>query len=89
MQFNLVHISVGDLLREQVQQGTAEGKRAKDFMDKGLLVPDEVSRPRGRVCGPVHTLCVGSSAPCAQAVRCFLMKLMLSSEQRHTIVSWT
>eukprot|EP00882_Tetradesmus_deserticola_P006169 GHRQ01006494.1.p1 GENE.GHRQ01006494.1~~GHRQ01006494.1.p1 ORF type:complete len:272 (+),score=128.50 GHRQ01006494.1:329-1144(+) len=40
--YNLVHISVGDLLREQVQQGTAAGKKAKDFMDKGVLVPDDV-----------------------------------------------
>ncbi|WIA16468.1 hypothetical protein OEZ85_013152 [Tetradesmus obliquus] len=40
--FNLVHISVGDLLREQVQQGTPAGKKAKDFMDQGVLVPDEV-----------------------------------------------
>ncbi len=37
-QYNLVHISVGDLLREQVKQGTPAGKKAKDFMDRGVLV---------------------------------------------------
>jgi adenylate kinase len=37
-----VHISAGDLLREQVALGTPEGKRAKEFMDAGALVPDEV-----------------------------------------------
>jgi adenylate kinase len=41
-QYNLVHISAGDLLREQVALGTPAGKRAKDFMDRGVLVPDDV-----------------------------------------------
>lgn len=41
-QYGFCHISVGDLLREQVAKGTPAGKKAKDFMDKGLLVPDEV-----------------------------------------------
>lgn len=40
--YGLVHISVGDLLRDEVKNGTAAGTKAKDFMDKGLLVPDEV-----------------------------------------------
>lgn len=40
--FGLVHISVGDLLREQVALGTAAGKKAQDYMNKGVLVPDEV-----------------------------------------------
>jgi hypothetical protein len=37
-QYNLVHISVGDLLRDQVKMGTPAGKKAKDFMDRGVLV---------------------------------------------------
>lgn len=41
-QYDLVHISVGDLLRDEVKRGSAEGVRAKDFMDQGLLVPNEV-----------------------------------------------
>ena len=41
-QYNLVHISVGDILRDEVKNGTPAGKRAKDFMDRGVLVPDEV-----------------------------------------------
>jgi len=40
--YNLVHISVGDLLRDEVKNGTPAGKKAKEFMDKGVLVPDEV-----------------------------------------------
>ena len=42
MQYGLVHISVGDLLREQVAAGTGPGQTAKQYMDSGNLVPDEV-----------------------------------------------
>lgn len=38
----LRHLSSGDLLREAVKEGTAAGKLAKGYMDKGNLVPDEV-----------------------------------------------
>lgn len=34
------HISTGDLLRAAVREGTELGRRAKDFMDQGALVPD-------------------------------------------------
>ena len=36
------HISTGDLLRQNVAEGSDLGKKAKDFMNKGLLVPDEL-----------------------------------------------
>jgi len=39
---NLAHISTGDILRQNVKEGTALGKEAKDFMERGLLVPDEL-----------------------------------------------
>ena len=38
----VVHISTGDLLRENVRAGTETGKKAKGFMDAGKLVPDEI-----------------------------------------------
>lgn len=38
----LAHISTGDLLRQNVAKETDLGKKAKSFMDKGLLVPDEL-----------------------------------------------
>lgn len=38
----LPHISTGDLLRQNVSEGTSLGKEAKDFMNKGALVPDEL-----------------------------------------------
>lgn len=40
--FNIVQISTGDILRENVRMGTALGTNAKSFMEKGLLVPDDV-----------------------------------------------
>ncbi|MBC3784857.1 adenylate kinase [Spirosoma utsteinense] len=40
--YNLIHLSTGDLLRSQIAAGTELGLRAKQLMDQGLLVPDEV-----------------------------------------------
>ncbi len=37
---HLAHISTGDLLREAVKEQTSLGKKAKEFMDAGKLVPD-------------------------------------------------
>ena len=36
------HISTGDMLREHVKGGTPLGQRAQGYMDKGLLVPDDL-----------------------------------------------
>lgn len=38
----VVHVSTGDLLRENVRGGTEVGKKAKEFMDQGKLVPDDI-----------------------------------------------
>lgn len=40
--FNIPHISTGDIFRKNVKEGTELGKKAKAYMDKGELVPDEV-----------------------------------------------
>jgi adenylate kinase len=40
--YSLDHISTGEILREAIKQGTDLGLKAKSFMDKGELVPDEV-----------------------------------------------
>jgi len=41
-ELNIPHISTGDILRENVREGTPLGKKAKSYMDKGALVPDEL-----------------------------------------------
>lgn len=41
-QYQLIHISTGDLLRAEIAEGTALGLEAKKLMDAGLLVPDAV-----------------------------------------------
>lgn len=39
---NLTHLSTGDILREEVDKGTPLGERAKEYMDRGDLVPDDL-----------------------------------------------
>lgn len=39
--FGFVHISTGDILREEIKNGTALGRLAEEFMRDGRLVPDE------------------------------------------------
>ncbi|XP_050403128.1 GTP:AMP phosphotransferase AK3, mitochondrial [Patella vulgata] len=40
--FGMKHLSSGDILRKQILDGTAAGSTAKQFIDKGQLVPDNV-----------------------------------------------
>lgn len=40
--YSIPHISTGDIFRYNIKEGTELGKKAKSYMDKGLLVPDEV-----------------------------------------------
>lgn len=37
------HVATGDLFREAVKRGDELGKQAKSYMEKGLLVPDEIT----------------------------------------------
>ena len=41
--YGIPHISTGDIFRANVKQGTELGKKAKFYMDQGLLVPDELT----------------------------------------------
>ena len=40
--YGIPHISTGDIFRANIKGGTALGKKAKEFMDAGKLVPDEL-----------------------------------------------
>jgi len=42
-QFGIPHISTGDAFRLAMKQGTPLGQKAKEYVDQGLLVPDEVT----------------------------------------------
>ena len=40
--YSIAHIATGDMLRENISNGTELGKTAKSYMDKGQLVPDSL-----------------------------------------------
>lgn len=40
--YGIPHISTGDIFRANIKNGTELGAKAKEYMDKGLLVPDEL-----------------------------------------------
>ncbi len=41
--YKIPHISTGDIFRSNIKNGTELGKKAKGYMDQGLLVPDELT----------------------------------------------
>lgn len=41
--YRIAHISTGDIFRQSIKDQTPLGKKAKEYMDNGLLVPDELT----------------------------------------------
>lgn len=41
--YQIPHISTGDIFRKNIKEGTELGKKAKGYMDQGLLVPDSLT----------------------------------------------
>ena len=41
--YQVPHISTGDIFRANIKNGTELGKKSKEYMDQGLLVPDELT----------------------------------------------
>jgi adenylate kinase len=42
-ELKLAHIATGDMFRDAQKKGTALGMKAKEYMEKGMLVPDEIT----------------------------------------------
>lgn len=42
MQYGLVHVAAGDLLRAEIASGSENGRCAREYMEQGQLVPDEI-----------------------------------------------
>ena len=40
--YGIPHISTGDIFREEIAKGSELGRKVKEYVDKGLLVPDEI-----------------------------------------------
>ncbi len=40
--YDLMHLSTGEMLREEMEKKTPLGKKISEFIDKGLLVPDDI-----------------------------------------------
>ena len=41
--YHIPHVSTGDIFRANIKSGTELGKKAKSYMDQGLLAPDDVT----------------------------------------------
>ena len=41
--YGIPHVSTGDIFRANIKNGTELGREAKQYMDQGLLVPDELT----------------------------------------------
>ncbi len=65
----LLHLSTGDILRDEVARGTDLGKQAKEYMDRGDLVPDDliIGMIRGRIEGADGFILDGFPRTVAQA----------------------
>jgi adenylate kinase len=40
--FGIPHVSTGDMIREEIKRGSELGRKLKEYVDRGLLVPDEI-----------------------------------------------
>lgn len=77
----LLHLSTGDILRDEVARGTALGRKAKEYMDRGDLVPDGlmINIVRGRVGGGTGFILDGfpRTVPQAEALTALLSDLQV------------
>ncbi|HLV01505.1 MAG TPA: adenylate kinase [Acidobacteriota bacterium] len=58
-EFDLIHISTGDILRKEVREGTELGDKVREIMNAGELVPDELVGEIVRTCLQKHSTAPG------------------------------
>ena len=88
--FQLVHLSSGDLLRGHIDKQTSVGIEAKQFIDQGLLVPDQtILQVVLKELEQHHHYWMVFHAPSPRPPPCFLMSLhmLLSTSMSHLIPS--
>lgn len=80
--YQIPHISTGDIFRFNIKEGTELGRKAKEYMDQGLLVPDELTigmlmdRIKKEDCKPGYVLDgFPRNIPQAESLRNALTKL--------------
>ncbi|WP_124066974.1 adenylate kinase [Clostridium sp. E02] len=81
-EYQIPHISTGDIFRFNIKKGTELGRKAKEYMDQGLLVPDELTigmlmdRIKKEDCKPGYVLDgFPRNIPQAESLRNALIKL--------------
>lgn len=80
--YQIPHISTGDIFRFNIKKGTELGRKAKEYMDQGVLVPDELTigmlmdRIKKEDCNPGYVLDgFPRNIPQAESLRHALTKL--------------
>ena len=92
--YEIPHISTGDIFRANIKNGTELGKKAKTYMDQGLLVPDElvvdlvVDRVQQADCAKGYVLDgFPRTIPQAEALDAALAKLTMRSTLKYRMTT--
>ena len=88
--FAIPHISTGDMLRAAIANGTETGMKAKVFMDRGQLVPDEVliEMVRERPFSPEIYHDVEKAIQFTKIIQNHLSKCLISSKAPITLINF-
>ncbi len=80
--FGYLHLSTGDMFREEIRNKTSMGKKAQEYISKGMLVPDEITIAmlKSRIGNAQNYILDGypRTIPQAEAITDFTIDLVLS-----------